>query len=505
MLSHAQVAPQGSTTPVNTPVPIVQPPASETLPVTEDPNDPMASKEERIRRQRILIQKRIEARKQRDQQRNKSLTPQPLKGGPQPYSGAKTPNAPAKPGQPGQPGHALAVQGIAPGQGQGKDKKELRLAGTHYVSLFLKPGAASVLTGERFVTECRIFNPDHLSMDSVEILLSFPQRFIRPISIHQSEILPLLKGEPECRVDDKQGTLVYRGQFKAALNALEVPLITIAWEALAPTDSIQIDPAIGGHGSTVFWKGKRLTESTLGMNETVRGTVIRILAHEGDTPQGDRIVGMSLDDLQMVESGFRKQANLRLPTLWIDQPAEGVLNAGEWLVVDIGIENPDRRVFKEVRLTIKYPPDAVEIIDSDRANWIDGGINLLDGPFHEMWPWDIHIGNVVIPQRGLIYYDMATQGLREQPSGTIARLFARIKKPVEAPLFNWVWNENAPIGQPSTGIFLFNQNLYAPHEDQIISATKSRDLDSILPGGTVHEKADPAVYRSGAGPQRELP
>src|SRR5690606_24388347 len=120
---------------------------------------------------------------------------------------------------------------------------------------------------------------------------------------------------------------------------------------------------------------------------------VRILGAETAMPQGLQFLQDNLDSRTMVLAGFGDQNQLRPPTLWFDQPDAGWLEAGQWLTVDIGLNNPDGMVFDEIRLAGRFDPESIEIADADQMNSISRGVNLLDGPFRAQWPWDLQLEN----------------------------------------------------------------------------------------------------------------
>ena len=455
--------------------------------IEEDPNDPMASKEERFRRQREIIRKRIEERREREKKKREDAA----RGG---HKAEKKPAEKAKP-KPKPP-----KRPAAPKQTQSKLDEATRKHATFY----LWPASYSIYGGEEFVTQCQLANAKHLKIDQVQVVLSYPPRYLEPIAIHQHEIEPLLAGPPEVTIDD-EGILHYRATFREPFDASSLRVLSVVWKALEPAESVWIRPSAGEEESGAFKDGKSLMSVMAGAENSVTGAHVRILQTESDVPQGGLWLNASAHlppsaislfggapgggsvarNLALAE--FPDQSMLRLPTLWIDQPAaDQPLAEGDWLVIDLGVDNPDRMIFDEVRLAARYDPDAIEIVDADRDNWIDRGTNLLDGPFHELWPWNRHILNRVVQDQGYFYYRMGMETLREQPSGALARLFVHVKKPVEGPIFKWICDPDAPGERPQTGLFLMTENIYLRERNDIAAG-------QLLPDA--YERADPAMYR----------
>jgi hypothetical protein len=98
-------------------------------------------------------------------------------------------------------------------------------------------------------------------------------------------------------------------------------------------------------------------------------------------------------------------------------------------VVDIVLLNPAEIEFDEVKFRIRYDPRSIKILDADEGNYITEGINVFDGDFHGSYPFGIHMRNRVDPDIGLIEYHMvSSDGPREYPSGTLARIVFRMRR-----------------------------------------------------------------------------
>jgi hypothetical protein len=212
-----------------------------------------------------------------------------------------------------------------------------------------------------------------------------------------------------------------------------------------------------------------------------------------------KMVDYSLDQMQTTLGNMKDQSHLTPPTLWIDEQSSGTLDTGDWLIVDFGLNNPSKMIFDEVRLACRFDPTAIEIVDADRDNLMLKGVNLLDGLFHEAWRWDTAITNNVNNKAGVIYYRSTTQDRREMPSGIIARAVCRVLKPVEGPVFTWLWNAEASVEEPQTGVYLAGRNVYLRKKDEPGRGEAGAegaipvDKDSYVWNGI--EKANPSVYK----------
>jgi len=473
------------------------------IPPELDPRDPNISKEERIRRHRLFLQERRRQYQERKAAEERQAQPQNLDELRE---------------------RAVQVQagvaGTAPTTGTTPIAETLVTTATlpirvsekldiPHVTFFLTPASQSVRTGEQFATEAALLNPDHLPFDRVRVALRYPSSSFEPVAIHQDTLKPLLKEDPSVQLDSARGTLVYEGLLKVPVNSETFPLITVVWAARQAADSVEIQPLIDEQLFSGAWAGERLVSmSAFGLREALAGATVRIMAAETAMPAGLKFMQGDLPSLQPILAGFSDQSRLRPPTLWFDQPDSGWLEAGQWLVVDLGLDNPDGMVFDEIRLAGRFDPEAVEIHDADELNWISRGVNLLDGPFHAQWPWDLQFENTVNNAHGTFYYRMGMTQMRRQPSGVVARILARVKRRTPAPVFSWVYQRDANPSTPSTGVFLMGENVYlrgtataaasSPDAagEALVEALPRDDAPARL-SPPIHEieKADPAIYR----------
>jgi hypothetical protein len=457
-------------------------PAQEKLPLDKDPNDPFASKAERLKRQEALIRDKLAkrretldaARKTEAQERRQTTLGRP----------AKTPGAPT-----------AAQKAFKTDPKAAKPKpKPSRFDSDPYVTFFLEPASVVVDAGERFVTDSGLINPERLVMQSFQIVLIFPPDRMMPVGIRQDNIEAMLKGEPEIVLDQQAGRLVYRGEFARPIDGADLALISVEWEALRPTLGSEIRTGDGERYSGAFQDNLFLSRTSLGFEQAQLGARVRINDVEKGLPGGLRFADEALAALAEtpvdLAAAVAATSRKRPPTLWIDQPSEGILPVDQWLIVDFGIDNPDAVPVDEVRLACRFDPKAIQIVDTDRDNWIVRGRNLLDGPFKKLWPWDLHYVNQVDVSNGLFYYRMGTFNPIVNGNEPIVRLFARVVEPVRAPVFHWVLNPNASTEQPQTSLYFERRNLLLPEDPVQAAAAAAADRAN---GG--YEKADPSLYR----------
>lgn len=88
----------------------------------------------------------------------------------------------------------------------------------------------------------------------------------------------------------------------------------------------------------------------------------------------------------------------------LDPPLQAV-EAGNVFDVDVRIENPEKVPWDRVRLDIRFDPRYLEVVDQDEGNWLTIGTNILDGPYHNRFPFDWVRENSVRKNEGRILYE----------------------------------------------------------------------------------------------------
>jgi hypothetical protein len=475
------------------------PAVSTPIPPEHDPDAPGLSREERFRRARMLLVMQEEVNRQiRDRRARGEVVVTPLPPPPHPmvYNDGTTRSLVKTPNKSTTQTTATLVNAARTTDSRSSGLALTDRAKPPSATLYLDPAGRTVRSGEKFSTRVRLLNEDHLAMDALHLILSYSPKNLKPVAVHQDQLVMYIEGKPRTKINSAEGTLAYDVLLKKPLDGIDIPLVTVVWEALEPADGVWISPAAENDLSAALWDGKSITASLTGVNNTLSGARVTVRPTDSGTPQGAKFIGPTLASMQPLLIGLPNQNELRKPRVWLGQPPAGTaLRAGEWIPIDLGIDNPDHMAFDEIKLAGHFDPAVVELADSDKGNWIATGINLLDGPFHVDWPWDLHFVNRVSPQRGYFYYHMGMSSYREQPSGVVARLFARVKQDTTSPIIEWIFDPQANFDQATTGIFLLGENVLTRNtplaSDDLVVTSVDR-----LPGQMPVEKADPKLYRN---------
>jgi hypothetical protein len=132
------------------------------------------------------------------------------------------------------------------------------------------------------------------------------------------------------------------------------------------------------------------------------------------------------------------------------------VQVGDILAIDVRLANPDQTPIDDLRFALRYDPRVLEALDaapSDERhpgdNWIVGGVNLHDAPFHRDYPFDYHLANEADNGRGLAVYHMGLSQARSLPDGTVARAYFRALAPARRTDLTFVVSDDPNLANTS--------------------------------------------------------
>jgi hypothetical protein len=68
------------------------------------------------------------------------------------------------------------------------------------------------------------------------------------------------------------------------------------------------------------------------------------------------------------------------------------------------------------------------VVDTHEGNWIEQGVNIWDGGYHELFPFDLHVANTADNAAGHIEYRMGYTQETILAPGTLATIRFRVKR-----------------------------------------------------------------------------
>lgn len=293
-----------------------------------------------------------------------------------------------------------------------------------------------VRAGERFVSEVMLQNEGNDPFDRVQIALRFDKRFIEPVRIFDTQMRPLAAEPPRFEIDQRDSIIIYDIKLAEPHDARETTVLTIVWEATRQTEfaSLSFQFAQPGaerassHHTAVSMGGRNiLGDPRDPMDGVLSGSILVMQPFQLVNDASAQMLQGKREELEIkyLESiGSNVPVGLRL--VGPEQPPA----VGQDFDVDLVLENPFGAVIDHVRLFILFDPSVLQVVDTDRGNWIRIGTNIADGPFRRDFPWEFHNRNEVDNTRGRIQY---SKGLGRQlalPTGTFARITFRAIRPV---------------------------------------------------------------------------
>lgn len=493
-----------------TPAPAVAAPTpAPTIPPDEDPNAPGLARAERIRRQEAYIQKMLkqdedkrrqetlkqienrlkEAAKNKEDTRGKLREKGvvlPTPGGPQAFV-SPTPAPGALPMDVKRNDKSALTNWAAKLKNRVADDMGFRL-----VTIYLDPANVVARPGEVFNTRLKLLSQDKTAVDRLDIYVYYPPSILRLVSTHQDKLAPLIEGEAVFETNPELGWLHYAAKLARPINSFDADLLTLRWVGLQRAGAVEIS-LDGPRGETAGYFGRqRVTENEFGAKGGLVNSTVRIDPGGSGSvrdpiEQGRDTVNNYVDAL----GGLREWIDRDPPSFRLVHNACDVYRPGDWVVMDVLVENPDKAAADEVRLTMEYDPDVVEVADADRNNLVREGANSLDGPFRRTWGWNDMIRNQVDQAAGRIEYWVRRREPEMLPSGPLTRIFLRVLRETTDPLVAFVPGPSADPERPGTGFYLMGENLDQRRAQAV--AEGRAPGDSLA--GPAPEKADPALYR----------
>lgn len=282
--------------------------------------------------------------------------------------------------------------------------------------------SAQVIVGTEFTTHINFDNQSETPFDAVRILLSYSTESLEPIAINDSPIAANLLGDPVAEVDTQFGMILYEAKLAEPIVIRDAPVLSVRWRALRVVPSTPIE-----------FSTRQDIFTTIAYENTDLLGNRRI--------QGDGTLSMSVQILP--EDPREAEAMLTEPSLFLrtDEKLGGVqlylrrqpepVYAGKPFYVDIILDNRAFSMVDGLSVLLQFDPEVLTILDVDRDNWITRETNIHDGPFRDMWPWNMHIDNTVQQKRGIISYRKATTDgeMTRGKYGPIARIWAVAERP----------------------------------------------------------------------------
>lgn len=290
---------------------------------------------------------------------------------------------------------------------------------------------------EEFMTEVSLFNIDKQPVDEVNIAIQYDKRFLLPTSIFDSSLRSYQTSPPKFRILEAEGILVYNAKLKTPIMAPETVLLRIMWKAVRPTPFTGIEFAFD------------LAEDDSAPHTSIKTRGVNVLGIVGDPADGVLSGGLMIEPPPSAPKVFQGKA-AELKTMYMGNLAsqlpaglrliapESEIEVGDDFTVQVQLDNKNGAVIDSINFFVLFDPKVLQVVDSDKFNWIIRGVNVLDGPYHREFPWDMHKANEVRNDRGYVQYQKAVSNGRTLPSGTFAEIHFRAIAPAEETSISFV-------------------------------------------------------------------
>lgn len=291
----------------------------------------------------------------------------------------------------------------------------------------------SLIVGQELVTDISFDNKDLAGFDQFRVFLSYDPEYLEPLAINDSAIASSLKDAPVAEVDPVSGMILYEARLATPFVTNNSPILSVRWKTLKVTHSTAIEFSSRDDLYTVLvGEGKDLLGSPLQPGDGTLNMAATIL------PEDPREAQALLSDPTLFGGGGAKVGGARLYL----KPPESTPVVGETFAVEVMFDNRAFSNADDLAVLIAYDPLVFEVLDADRDNYITIGRNILDGPFHDRFPWSFHIDNVVYQSRGLISYRKGTgdETMLRGKVGPFARIYMRPIKPTAGSAMTFKFN-----------------------------------------------------------------
>lgn len=294
--------------------------------------------------------------------------------------------------------------------------------------LLMEPLNQTCHAGERFVTSVALRSSSQGTIDRLRICLVYDPQALRPLRVSDHKIRPLLAAPATLRADLHTGRICYEAALAAPFKGAALDLLGIEWQALQPAARTRIAFHTGAEDGSALWLGDRdLLGGPTDPGHGVVGTDVTIRPTGEDALAGTLLIDGHLGPAPP-DAASASTVALRLAA-----PATPV-RPGQPFGIEVHLVNPRGLAIDELRFGLAFDPRVFEALDAapggrprSGSNWIVRGVNLLDAPFHEAFPFDLHLHNEVAAGRAL--YHMRLSQAQPLPSGPFARLLLRARVP----------------------------------------------------------------------------
>lgn len=282
--------------------------------------------------------------------------------------------------------------------------------------------------GDTFISEVYLFNEDQNPIDRVRLALDYDKRFLEPVRIFDSTLRPYTEEAPSFRLMEREAIMVYDAELAEPMTQRQVVLLRILWRAVRPAIHTGIDFTFDQDErdemphTAIYSRGQNI----LGTRGDPADGVLSGTLHIARLEAGEQQLQGKAEELRRMYLGsIGSTAKVGLHLIGPPEPPR----MGEDFVVRVALDNPEGTLIDSLNFMVLFDPDVLQVVDSDRFNWINRGVNIHDGSYQRDFPWDIHQDNSVRNDAGLASYQKAVSNGMSFPSEVFADIRFRAIAP----------------------------------------------------------------------------
>ena len=310
---------------------------------------------------------------------------------------------------------------------------QFKLRADPSISVFyIDPPDITVPQGEEFVTFFRLNNPQYRKFDRIYVALRYDRDVVKPLAVSDAALKGTLARPSQAKVQPRKGTLTYAAELSVPFSTINDVIFTIRWKALQLSSRAMFEFISTQEQNTGMWLGK---EDILGTPEETGDGLINGSIH---------VISQDTYKLMLANRSHLASSHQEIEEISFDEVPGGTggirlqlvgpkkpIRVGASFDVDLVFDNRADSLIDGVSVYIDFDPEVLRPIDIDQDNWITRGMNILDGPYRNRFPFDFHTANQVYPNRGEIVYRVGigdAERLRHRV-GTMATLRFRAIAP----------------------------------------------------------------------------
>jgi hypothetical protein len=315
--------------------------------------------------------------------------------------------------------------------------------------LFFLPTTVNVVEGEEFETTLELSNPAARPFEQVWVTLLYNASAIEPLGFK-----PVRQGRQselnDVRDLPERGLIQIGLEFPSVREDLSASFLTIRWRARREVRSTQVIFMEGGDegpfvglvgGGSILGSPHRVASGLIDATVRVHPNYDVDLIEDGD--------GVTLPHFDLGISEELPEGGIGLRLV----PRREALGVGEVIDVDVVIDNPEAVRADSVTLFVEFDPQTLRVIDTHDGNWIERHVNIWDGGYHLLFPFDVHLANHADNERGSVHYSMGFTEEMPLPSGVIATIRFQALQPSRdlTVQFNPEWTSVRFLGEDLLG------------------------------------------------------